>query len=404
MPKCLDLSRLPKAQGLKSVKLRNTTPGSPFPLLFQAIPFEPKRVLNPGHPATRLHPRAFPSFNCPAFQIRAVPKDALTRPDVEHLNPTKSRGMRQRSIPLSILFIIPKKTTSKHAVIRHRLSTRFKSAVALVVTRNADAVALDHPEIIRQTCEPSVDAALNVPLQEVKGAEPGRSTCDTLQRTGEPKKTDSHIITTVASRRLSLVSRDGMLTPAGFPWIMTNWTYVVTPALSVCRMPLPELILPVRSALERIGEQCRRLEKQWEARTKQTQHLKETTRTKKPKTGTSYSGGETQRRFTPQPKQMEEKSFSPLDQSRLQRQETTYNPLPVLPPLLERSEGEHPIQPNMSSLPTPSTERQATGSKSSPSEIVDSTTSALVPDQGVRAKTIQRLFSKRPALVKSDTS
>ncbi|KAG2356002.1 hypothetical protein BDR07DRAFT_1381130 [Suillus spraguei] len=149
MPKCLDLSRLPKALGIRSINRRNVTPGSPLALLFPGtIFYKSARAVDPTHPATRRRARAFPHFSCPAFTLRAVPKGALLRPEFERRSSRAEnstmvlQGERKdgsKKLDMSILFMISKKNTNKRAVVRNRIAMRIRSAFELIVTRGADA-------------------------------------------------------------------------------------------------------------------------------------------------------------------------------------------------------------------------------------------------------------------------
>ncbi|KAH7929007.1 hypothetical protein BV22DRAFT_1003669 [Leucogyrophana mollusca] len=338
MQKCLDLSRLPKAQGFKSVNLRHATPGSPLPLLIRAVPYNPTHAIDPLHPATRLSHSSFPSFSCPAFALRAVPKGALLRPEVERPSPMKlgrttsnkeHSGGRARSVSLSLLFVISKKSTSKRAVVRHRLSTRMKSAVALVVTRGANAVFLD-----------SKDGTIPI------GSVP---------------------------HRLSLVSSETHLTPSGLPWVLSDWTYVLTPTLIAYRMPLPELVLHVRAALDSINTQAHRLEAGWGRARKQMQPSDESPRNKNKEVCFAFESFD-----LPQPAYSAPQA-PPLLVDQLMRLEELDGPL---------------VPTDIPSLPRPTPRLFFPGMPAPPKNQTSS------PPPLTRVKTTERLFSKRPVIMK----
>ncbi|KAG1791992.1 uncharacterized protein HD556DRAFT_1293967, partial [Suillus plorans] len=214
MPKCLDLSRLPKAPGLRSINRCNVTPGSPLPLLFPGTaPYNRARIVDPTHPATRWKAHAFPHFSCPAFMLRAVPKGALLRPEFERRLPQIERsamvprGERKdgsKKLDMSIVFMISKKKTNKRAVVRNRIAMRIRSAFELIVTRGADA---------------------------------------------EPKEN-------VEDRHLGKKSMFICLSSH----MDKDWTYVMSPSLLSYRMPLPDLIQHLRAGLESIRAQSMKLD------------------------------------------------------------------------------------------------------------------------------------------------
>ncbi|KAG1737810.1 hypothetical protein EDB19DRAFT_1575718, partial [Suillus lakei] len=209
--KCLDLSRLPKAPGLRSINRRNVTPGTPLPLLFPGTAsYNPAHTVDPTHPGTRWKAHAFPHFSCPAFMLRAVPKGALLRPEferrlsqVEHsvMVPWRNRKDSPKRLDMSIFFMISKKKTNKRAVVRNRIAMRIRSAFELIVTRGADAEPKDNVRRIR-------------------------------------------IIF------FCLISSD----------MDKDWTYVMSPSLLSYRMPLPDLIRHLRAGLESIRTQSMKLD------------------------------------------------------------------------------------------------------------------------------------------------
>ncbi|KAG2159494.1 uncharacterized protein EDB93DRAFT_1070688, partial [Suillus bovinus] len=223
MPKCLDLSRLPKAPGIRSINRCNVTPGSPLPVLFPgSAPYNRARTVDPTHPATRWKAHAFPQFSCPAFTLRAVPKGALLRPEFERRSsqmerpamvPRGERKDSSKRVDMSIVFMISKKNTNKRAVVRNRIAMRIRSAFELIVARGADAELKDNDNS-RQ-------------LGKERGPEESSSAVR------KPKKNIDH------------------------------WTYVMSPTLLSYRMPLPDLIQHLRAGLESIRAHSMKLDVQW---------------------------------------------------------------------------------------------------------------------------------------------
>ncbi|EGO01288.1 hypothetical protein SERLA73DRAFT_179438 [Serpula lacrymans var. lacrymans S7.3] len=242
MHKCLNLSRLPKAKHVTSINLRRTTPGSPLPLLIRSVPYNRKRAVDPSHPATLLQSRDLPCFTCPAFTLRAAPKAALLLSDIDHKDPAtrlniythlgEGKGALQldeaqdthgrKKIDMNLFSVVSKKNIDKRAVVRHRIITRFKSAIGLILAHGADAVE------------------------------------DTSAH-GKNKTKSS-------ARRLTLISTDSKpgKGPSGNDWILADWSYLVVPTLFVYRMPMAELVQYIRAALETISEKAKLLERKWE--------------------------------------------------------------------------------------------------------------------------------------------
>lgn len=268
MPKCLDLSRLPKAPGLRSINRHNVTPGSPLPLLFPGTAsYNPARTVDPTHPATRWKAHAFPHFSCPAFILRAVPKGALLRPEFErHLSQVERsvivpRGERKDSykrLDMSIFFMISKKNTNKRAVVRNRIAMRIRSAFELIVTRGADAEPKANVEARRvgKECRPEESSSIV------------RKPKKKLDRSGRELKLDS-LASSITSSNLGLVSNPAPTKHL----ILQDWTYVMSPSLLSYRMPLPDLIQHLRVGLERIRAQSMKLDAQWALDKKPTINL-----------------------------------------------------------------------------------------------------------------------------------
>lgn len=256
MPKCLDLSRLPKAPGLRSINHHNVTPGSPLPLLFPgSASYKPSRTVDPKHPATRWKAHAFPHFSCPAFILRAVPKGALLRPEFERRSSRVERSAiaphgkdGSKRLDMSILFMISKQKTNKRAVVRNRIAMRIRSAFELIVTRGADTEPKDNVE----------------GRQVVKECGPEASTSVVRKSKRKFDRSD---------RELKLASLASSITPSNLRLIsnpastkhliLQDWTYVMSPSLLSYRMPLPDLIRHLRAGLESIRAQSMKLDVQW---------------------------------------------------------------------------------------------------------------------------------------------
>ncbi|KAG2103450.1 uncharacterized protein F5147DRAFT_775993 [Suillus discolor] len=258
MPKCLDLSRLPRAPGLRSINRCNVTPGSPLPLLFPgSVPYNRARTVDPTHPATRWKAHAFPHFSCPAFMLRAVPKGALLRPEFERRLPQIERsamvprGERKdgsKKLDMSMVFMISKKKTNKRAVVRNRIAMRIRSAFELIVTRGADAE----------------------PKENVKDRHLGKK-CGPEESSSVVRKPKKKLDR--SNRELKLASLASSITPSNLGLIsnpaptrhliLQDWTYVMSPSLLSYRMPLPDLIQHLRAGLESIRAQSMKLDVQW---------------------------------------------------------------------------------------------------------------------------------------------
>lgn len=252
MSKCLDLSRLPKAPGLRSIK-RNI-PGSPLPLIFPgSAPYSPSLTIDPNHPATRWKTYAFPQFSCPAFTLRAVPNAALVRPELDRRScrversAMVSRGKDgSKRLNMSILFMISKQKTNKRAVVRNRIAMRIRTALELIVSRGADAerkVNVKGRQVSKE-CRPEEPSGV---VRKRKIDCPGRES--KLGRLASP----------ITRSNLGLVSNPA---PSRH-LILQDWTYVMSPTLLSYRMPLPDLIRHLRAGLERILAQSKDLNEQW---------------------------------------------------------------------------------------------------------------------------------------------
>ncbi|KIJ64737.1 hypothetical protein HYDPIDRAFT_111329 [Hydnomerulius pinastri MD-312] len=223
MRQCLDLSRLPKAPGLKSINTRYTTPGYAIPNYIAR-----SNLVDGKHPATQLKIRSFPLFTCSAFSIRAMPKATLCRKDFvppDPLSLTRTRKKKDQ-LDISLSFHVMKKTSSKLAVLRRTLRAKMKAAISLVITRGADAVDA--------SSEPSIPA----------------------------NKEDARPMPVGSYPRLTLVANP---IPTDHHLVLKDWTYIITPSLEVYRMPLPTLIQSVRKALTQLKQQASRMEVSWES-------------------------------------------------------------------------------------------------------------------------------------------
>ncbi|KAG2128276.1 hypothetical protein DEU56DRAFT_915535 [Suillus clintonianus] len=127
MHKCLDLSRLPKAPGLRSIKRRNVTPGS----------LVRRRTTLRAPPTQRTQP---PGGNPTHFRISPAPHSCYV------LYPRGNRKDGPKRLDMSIFFMIAKKKTNKRAVVRNRIAMRIRSAFELIVTRGADSEPKDNVE------------------------------------------------------------------------------------------------------------------------------------------------------------------------------------------------------------------------------------------------------------------
>ncbi|KAG0708774.1 hypothetical protein DFH29DRAFT_993650 [Suillus ampliporus] len=269
MHKCLDLSKLPKAPGLRSINRRNVTPGSPLPPLFPGTAsYDPARTVDSTHPATRWKARAFPNFSCSAFMLRAVPKGALLRPEFESrvsqverstTEPCRNRKNGYRRLDMSILFMISKKKTNKRAVVRNRIAMRIRAAFELIVARGADAEPRENVEGRDggKECRPEESASSNIVRKPKKKND----------RSVHKSKLAS-LMSSATPSNLGLVSNPAPTKHL----ILQDWTYVMSPSLLSYRMPLPDLIQHLRAGLESIRAQSMKLDALW-ALDKETANL-----------------------------------------------------------------------------------------------------------------------------------
>ncbi|KIM82750.1 hypothetical protein PILCRDRAFT_820047 [Piloderma croceum F 1598] len=238
MHKCHELSRLPKAKSIKSIKFRRTTPGCVQELLGCRSP-EKTRLVDESHPAAKLRPR-YPRFSNAHITIRAFPKAVLGIPEViwpdppfnylvdlkwserlEALRKTAEEGEvadKNADLPIdkvnmSLTFVVGKKAVHKNAVVRKRIVRRIKTVISLIVTRGADV------ERIGDTC---------AVLKETTGL---------------------------------ILNNDANINP--HQWIAPGWTYSIIPTLSIYRMPYPELVSILRDGLGAIHTKIGMLEARW---------------------------------------------------------------------------------------------------------------------------------------------
>ncbi|KAI3611940.1 hypothetical protein WG66_016227 [Moniliophthora roreri] len=163
MQKCYQLGRLQKSQNVfKSILYFRQTPGDAFGAHLN-IPG--RTILDPSHPAANLPRNLLPSFRDPQrnLTLTVVPFGLLAKHDFPRLPPTNvpfetwdervARSMESQRkelapvklekwqkpgrLPISTIVVVPKKTTSKRKVVRGRISSRLKTAMELVLLRNA---------------------------------------------------------------------------------------------------------------------------------------------------------------------------------------------------------------------------------------------------------------------------
>ncbi|GLB39717.1 hypothetical protein LshimejAT787_0702270 [Lyophyllum shimeji] len=248
MLRCPELSKLSKlskvAPRAKSVNFRRQTPGSVVQVL---RPFKfLSNVLDPTHPAASTPKNRFPVFETDALTIRAFPLALLTPPDrawtpplsrpidtwkerVERFlsanvaarapdeeeglsfEPMKLHCSKKDRVPMSFVNVTSKKRTSNKRHIRHKIASRLKIAINLIVSRGADAV-------------------------EDRG-----------------------------KRRLVMNEREAETMTD--KWVSPGWTYIFVPTLEIYRMPYHDLIPMLRKALRQIWDQSQRLEMSWQTQT-----------------------------------------------------------------------------------------------------------------------------------------
>ncbi|KAL0946006.1 hypothetical protein HGRIS_012282 [Hohenbuehelia grisea] len=232
MHRCHELKRLPKAGKVASVVFRNQSPGSPAQLFnpkVQPCTTPSETLLQPMHPATKMRKGAFPWFNDPALRAQAFPFAVLDRPTEPPKEPIARQllqpatwderiwwfmdenkdacsGLRSRPkrMPMSLFISVPKRTSSKKACLRGKIRQRVRTAISLVVARGADGV------------------------RDKKG-------------------------------RMRLVMDEKNVRELVKP----GWTYLIHPALSVYRMPYPELVHILRKGLLSMYTGATRIESRW---------------------------------------------------------------------------------------------------------------------------------------------
>ncbi|KAH9947848.1 hypothetical protein B0H21DRAFT_821527 [Amylocystis lapponica] len=148
MKACRELSKLPKTTALRSLNFKRTTPGAVGPMLGnnRATLHGP---LDPAHPAARVRQeviyRTFPHYTAPGFTLRLFPRAILHIPDATWpdppFSPARARGPGSRRVDVSFVKVIGKKSVHKSSVVRGRIGSKLKTALALIVTRGADAEA-----------------------------------------------------------------------------------------------------------------------------------------------------------------------------------------------------------------------------------------------------------------------
>ena len=177
----LDLTKLPRARRLHSVRFRRTTPGKASRLITPFIASKNDRILDPKHPAAKVPLSQFVHKQVPSFRdhsassllgIRAFPKALLEKNEFAWLQedwPYKARGKSNyfvmdggkskdgnkageadvskgqarvlgdaKRVNMSVLFVISKKLVHKDACVRTRIKNRIKSALSLLITRDVE--------------------------------------------------------------------------------------------------------------------------------------------------------------------------------------------------------------------------------------------------------------------------
>lgn len=119
-------------------------PGSSETIVYPQKRWNPKRSLDPEHPATRQAPRDFPRFSSPLFNMRAYPFSVLkpfentSYPFPEGAKPKHDEN-DTRHAGMGMVNIVGKKSVHPSAVVRTRIKQRTKEILRLVVTRGAQA-------------------------------------------------------------------------------------------------------------------------------------------------------------------------------------------------------------------------------------------------------------------------
>ncbi|KZV91348.1 hypothetical protein EXIGLDRAFT_769991 [Exidia glandulosa HHB12029] len=142
------LSHLPKHPGpTKALKYRRSTPGSMSTVLYPWHINFPTGPLNPAHPALRKKGMlaSMPKFNCPAFQLRAMPFDILNRPEKAYPFPrsddfgltVRPGDKKQRPMARMSLVMLFTRVVMRSLTIRNRIRARLRTAFGIAVGRNA---------------------------------------------------------------------------------------------------------------------------------------------------------------------------------------------------------------------------------------------------------------------------
>ncbi|EIN14696.1 hypothetical protein PUNSTDRAFT_118105 [Punctularia strigosozonata HHB-11173 SS5] len=230
MPRCPELSRLPKAQRVASIKFRNQTPGRTAALIgFE--PVRPAEFLDRNHPlASQYRPDLkrphTPQWRSPdgILALRVFPRALLARPLTPWPNPPwppasiypsreDAEVISKNVVGMSVVCVIGKKTVHKSAVIRRKIAGRIKTALSLIVTRGADIG---------------------------------------IRRTANGKELKS----------LTFDPEGG----GGQKWVLSDWTYCFHPGLAIYRMTYPDLVSLLRSALGSVKTRAETMEKKWASR------------------------------------------------------------------------------------------------------------------------------------------
>lgn len=219
MQKCTELSRLPRAGVPSSVNFKRTTPGLIGPALFYGNFNGRLQRIDPNHPASQYKPtnmrKFMPSSKQPGFLLRAFPKGSLFKPENAWPDPPFHLAEpSEHKVNMSLVTVMNHEMMFKHVVYRRRMKTRIKEAANLIVIRGAYVG------------------------RDAEGKE-------AILFSNEPQR----------------------------DLVLEDWTYVMSPELTMFRMPWIDVILGLRVALKEIRDQGRQLEVQWNLEAEKRQNL-----------------------------------------------------------------------------------------------------------------------------------
>ncbi|KAJ7284113.1 hypothetical protein C8J57DRAFT_753915 [Mycena rebaudengoi] len=230
MLRCPELSKLPKAPRISSLRFRRQTPGSAASFAPHGKPPKLSSRLDPQHPALHSSEKGDGAiwFRTPAFSLAAIPMGVLTKPNHNGTPlPTEpfdswanraARGASTGSIApmmllndpgsnrISVSLQLASQSTAHRSVhVRVQILRRFKTALSLIAVRAAD-------------------------VKEIKGR---------LRIVFDEKPTEN--------------------------WILRGWTYRLSANPVLYRMPYPELVQVLRPALRKLWHQGTQVEWKWAA-------------------------------------------------------------------------------------------------------------------------------------------